>query len=55
LVEKTIYLRLPIKSIEELKAAAEAFCGVPLKPPLDDEIVAAIKWVDETVIDEVGR
>jgi hypothetical protein len=55
LVEKTKHSRLPIKSIEELKAAAEAICGLPQKPQLDDEIVAAIKWVDGTVIDGVGK
>ncbi|MBN2668302.1 MAG: citrate lyase subunit alpha [Bacteroidales bacterium] len=42
---------LPIKTIQELKDEAEAICGVPDKPVLGDKIVAAIKWVDGTVID----
>jgi len=55
LIEKTKHSKLPIKTIEELKAEAEAICGVPQKPQLDDEIVAAIKWVDGTVIDVVRK
>ncbi len=42
---------LPLKTIQELKAEAEAICGVPDKPVLGDKVVAAIKWVDGTVID----
>ena len=53
LIEKTKHSRLPMKTIEELKA--EAICGVPEKPKLDDEIIAAIKWVDGTVIDFVRK
>jgi len=46
---------LPIKSIEELKAEAEKICGVPARPELGEEVVAAVKWVDGTVIDVVRR
>jgi len=46
---------LPIKTIEELKAEAEAICGVPEKPEMSDEIVAVIKWVDGTIIDAVRK
>lgn len=46
---------LPIKSIEELKAEAEKICGIPAKPVLGEEVVAAIKWVDGTIIDVVRR
>ncbi len=46
---------MPIKSIEQLKEEAEKICGVPEKPVLDDEFVAAIKWVDGTVIDAVKK
>lgn len=46
---------LPIRSIHELKDEAEKICGKPDKPLLDDEIVAAIKWVDGTVIDSVRK
>ena len=42
---------LPIKTIQELKDEAEAICGVPEKPTLGEKIIAAIKWVDGTVID----
>ncbi len=44
---------LPIKTIQELKEEAEAICGKPQKPKLGEKIVAAIKWVDGTVIDVV--
>ena len=42
---------LPIKTIQELKDEAEEICGKPEKPILGKKIVAAIKWVDGTVID----
>ena len=47
--------KLPIKTIQELKEEAEAICGPSQKPNLSDEIVAAIKWVDGTVIDVVRK
>lgn len=47
---------LPIRPIEEIKAEVEKICGgKPAKPKLGDEVVAAIKWVDGTVIDCVRR
>ncbi len=55
LIEKLKNSKLPIKTIEELKAEAEAICGVPDKPEFTDEIVAAIKWVDGTIIDVVRK
>jgi citrate lyase subunit alpha/citrate CoA-transferase len=55
LIEKAKDSGLPIKTIEELKAEAEAICGVPEKPEFDDEIIAIIKWVDGTVIDAVRK
>ena len=42
-------------SIEQLKEEAEAICGKPQKPELSDKIIAAIKWVDGTVIDVVRQ
>ncbi len=43
---------LPIRSIEELKSEIEAICGgAPAAPKLGEKVVAAIKWVDGTVID----
>lgn len=46
---------LPIRTIEELKWEAEKICGIPAKTPLDDEVVAIIKWLDGTVIDSVYK
>jgi len=55
LIEKMKDSKLPIKSIQELKAEADAICGPAQKPILSDDIVAAIKWVDGTVIDVVRK
>jgi len=55
LIEKTKNSGLPIKTIEQLKDEAEAICGKPEKIELSDEFVAAIKWVDGTVIDAVRK
>jgi len=55
LIEKTKNSGLPIKTIQELKAEAEAICGIPEKANLSDEIIAVIKWVDGTVIDSVYK
>lgn len=46
---------LPIKTIQELKDEAERICGKPKKPEFTDDIIAAIKWVDGTVIDVVRK
>ncbi len=47
---------LPVKSIEELKEEAEKISGgKPQKPQLDEKIIAAIKWVDGTIIDVVRQ
>jgi len=55
LIEKATKAGLPIKTIQELKDEAEEICGKPDLPKLSDEIVAAIKWVDGTVIDVVHK
>ncbi len=55
LLEKLKNSNLPIKTIQELKDEAEAICGKPQKPNISDEIVAAIKWVDGTVIDVIRK
>lgn len=55
LIEKAKNSGLPIKTIHELKEEAEKICGKPEKPKLGDEIIAAIKWVDGTVIDVVRK
>ena len=46
---------LPVKTIQELKAEADAICGIPDKLKLSDEVVAAIKWVDGTIIDVIHK
>ena len=46
---------LPLKTIRELKNEAERICGKPHKPQFENKIVAAIKWVDGTVIDVVRK
>lgn len=47
---------LPIRSIEELRKETEEICGgKPAKPKLGDRVIAAIKWVDGTVIDAVRQ
>jgi len=55
LLEKVKNSNLPIKTIEELKDEAERICGVPEKPKFTDNIVAAVKWVDGTVIDVIRQ
>jgi citrate lyase subunit alpha/citrate CoA-transferase len=55
LIKKMKCSNLPIKTIHELKEEAEKVCGKPEKPKLGEEVVAAIKWVDGTVIDIVRR
>lgn len=55
LIEKTKDSKLPIRTIQELKDEAEAICGVPEKVVFGEKIVAAIKWVDGTVIDVVRK
>ena len=46
---------LPLRSISDLKEEAERICGRPRKPEFDERIVAAVKWVDGTVIDVVRK
>ncbi len=45
---------LPLVDIRELQEEVEGICGgKPEKPELGEKVVAAIKWVDGTVIDSV--
>ena len=46
---------LPIKTINELRDEAGEICGMPQKPEFDERVVAAIKWVDGTIIDVVRK
>ncbi len=55
LIKKLKGSGLPVTTIRELKEEAEKICGVPRKPKFEDRIVAAIKWVDGTVIDVVRK
>jgi citrate lyase subunit alpha/citrate CoA-transferase len=56
LAEKLAGSSLPIRPIAELKAEVEEICGgPPAAPELADKVVAAIKWVDGTVIDCVRQ
>ena len=52
LLEAVASSDLPIKSIEQLHDEVQRICGgAPTPPKCSDKIVAAIKWVDGTVID----
>jgi citrate lyase subunit alpha/citrate CoA-transferase len=55
LIEKANGKGLPLKTIAQLKEEAESICGIPKKPDFSDQIVAAVKWVDGTVIDVVRK
>jgi citrate lyase subunit alpha/citrate CoA-transferase len=47
---------LPVRTIAELKDEAEKICGgKPQKPQFEERVVAAVKWVDGTVIDVVRQ
>jgi citrate lyase subunit alpha/citrate CoA-transferase len=48
--------KLPIRPIEDLKREIEDICGgAPAKPKFAERVVAAVKWVDGTVIDSVRQ
>ncbi len=55
LIEATKNSGLPIKTIEELKAEADRICGIPEAVRTKERVIAAIKWVDGTVIDVVRQ
>jgi citrate lyase subunit alpha/citrate CoA-transferase len=55
LIELTRNSGLPLCSMEELKEEADRICGIPEPPELTDRVVAAIKWVDGTLIDVVRQ
>jgi citrate lyase subunit alpha/citrate CoA-transferase len=55
LIEATRGSGLPIKTMEALKVEADRICGIPDPPGVDEKVVAAIKWVDGTVIDVVHK
>jgi citrate lyase subunit alpha/citrate CoA-transferase len=56
LIDATKGSGLPIRPIEEIKVEVERICGgKPEKPNFTEKVVAAIKWVDGTVIDCVRQ
>ncbi|MFT5232392.1 MAG: citrate lyase subunit alpha/citrate CoA-transferase [Candidatus Krumholzibacteriia bacterium] len=56
LLERLRGSSLPIRPLAEIKAEVEDICGGAAdKPRLDEHVVAAIKWVDGTVIDCVRK
>lgn len=55
LIKSVTGTSLPLLTIAELKNEAEKICGKPGKPRFEEDIVAAVKWVDGTVIDVVRK
>jgi citrate lyase subunit alpha/citrate CoA-transferase len=46
---------LPLRTLAELRAEAEGICGVPKQPPLGENIIGVVTWVDGTLIDSVRQ
>jgi citrate lyase subunit alpha / citrate CoA-transferase len=56
LIDATRNSGLPLKPIEQIKEEVERICGgAPDLPAFEDTVVAAVKWVDGTVIDVVRK
>ena len=56
LIADVRFSSLPIRDIRELKEEVEGICGgKPTRPEVGEKVVAAIKWVDGTVIDCVRQ
>ena len=56
LLEAAKSARLPVRPIQDLKNEVEQMCGgKPAPPKLGEKVVAAIKWVDGSVIDCVRQ
>lgn len=56
LIDATRNSGLPIRDIRALKSEIEEICGgAPDLPEFTDRVIAAIKWVDGTVIDVVHQ
>ena len=48
--------KLPVRPIEDIKREVDRMCGgPPARPKLGEKVVAAVKWVDGTVIDCVRQ
>lgn len=46
---------LPLRSLHELKTEAEAICGKPAQPALDNKVIGVVTWVDGTALDSVNK
>ncbi|MBN2863344.1 MAG: citrate lyase subunit alpha [Bacteroidales bacterium] len=46
---------LPVRTIQDLKDEAERICGKPDKAQFEEKVVAAVKWVDGTVLDVIRK
>jgi len=56
LLDAVRHTRLPLRTLEELRAEAEAICGgAPAAPPLDEQLIGVVSWVDGTILDSVRR
>ncbi len=56
LIEAVKGCDLPVRPIEDIKAEVEGICGgAPDAPRMGDKVVAAVKWVDGTVIDSIRQ
>jgi citrate lyase subunit alpha / citrate CoA-transferase len=55
LLDKVKGSGLPVKAIRELQETAEMICGRPEKPHFTGKVVAAVKWVDGTVLDVIRQ
>ena len=56
MIRATRNSKLPIRTIQELKADVESLVGGPPEVHTPgDEPVAVVKWVDGTVLDTVWR
>jgi citrate lyase subunit alpha/citrate CoA-transferase len=56
LLEAVKKSKLPIRTLQEIKAEVERICGgKPQRPIHGDRPVAIVKWVDGTVLDSVWQ
>jgi citrate lyase subunit alpha/citrate CoA-transferase len=47
---------LPLRDIRDIQRDVEGICGGKPRPPRrSDDVVAAVKWVDGTVLDSVWK
>jgi citrate lyase subunit alpha/citrate CoA-transferase len=47
--------RLPLRTLAELRAEAEAICGAPALPSLGQQPIGVVTWVDGTLLDSVWQ